>query len=147
MGREQHQVSSGKAGGGRARRLLAGLRVTEQDEALLAVVRPFLSEVSSEGELAYRLWRRGLELTLAEVVGLGAAVPSGTSSELIAQRVAQHLLLCLPLLRRTGMLALLEGEATPFARAAPPAPPSAITTPIDETASVTIASLGGSEFL
>lgn len=98
----------GRSRSSEARRLIAGLRVTRQDEALLAVVRPFLADTSSEGDLAYRLWRRGLEVTLAEVASLGTSLPPGVSEHLIASLVAQRLLLCLPLLRRTGRLALLE---------------------------------------
>ena len=133
------------------RTLIAGLRVTAEDELLLAVVRPFVADASSEGELAYRLWRRGLELTLAEVVGLGAALPAGMSEELVARLVAQRLLLSLPLLRRTGTLALLGIDATPPQLAEPSTHREVAATTaaevIDETASATIAGLGGSDFL
>lgn len=65
----QRLTASTRPRGGR--RLIAGLRVTAHDETLLAVVRPYLTDAESEGEAAYRLWRRGLEVSLAEVVGLG----------------------------------------------------------------------------
>jgi hypothetical protein len=47
------------------RRLIAGLRVSDQDAQLLTLVAPFFPEADSAGDLAYRLWRRGLELALA----------------------------------------------------------------------------------
>lgn len=138
-----------RAGSGRARRLIAGLRISPQDEALLAAVRPFFPEAGSEGELAYRLWRRGLELSVAELVGLGVALPPGTSEELIASLVAQRLLLCVPLLRRAGMLPLL-GLAAP-----PPAEPSTVARTqaapeadvIDAGAADAVTGLGAAEFL
>jgi hypothetical protein len=133
------------------RRLIAGLRITPQDAALLNVVRPLLPEADSERELAYWLWRRGLELTLAEVVGLGAALPPGTTDEVIAALAAQRLLLCVPLLRRTEKLALLGIEVTPHATCASPSytAPAASTAAeaIDATASDAIVGLGGSDFL
>lgn len=151
MARRANQGEPGGARRGGARRLIAGLRVTNHDEALLAVVRPYLADVGSEGEVAYRLWRRGLEITLAEVVGLGAALPPGTTEELIAGLVAQRLLLCVPLLRRTGKLALLGLEtaapiASSVAMTETPAPLSG-TEMIDESAVNAIAGLGGTDFL
>lgn len=134
-----------------SRRLIAGLRISRQDEQLLDVVRPFLSEAASEGELAYRLWRRGLEITLAEVAGLGEPLPSCTTEPLIASLVAQRLLLSIPLLRRTGKLILLGIDLVPtdggsqdrFTK-----PLHAPTTEtIDERASEAIIDLGGSDFL
>lgn len=141
----------GRSRDGGGRHLIAGLRVTAQDEALLAVVRPYLADVGSEGELAYRLWRRGLELTLAEVVGLGATLPSGTGEELIARLVAQRLLLCLPLLRQLGLMSLLGIEAPPYGsdEHVPPIRRDVARheETIDETASDAIADLGGGDFL
>jgi hypothetical protein len=131
----------------KARRLIAGLRVTAHEEALLAAVRPYLPEADSEGELAYRLWRRGLELTLAEVASLGLPLPAGLTEELLISLVAQRLMLCLPLLRRTGTLSLLGMEAV--ATGPPPAPPPIVTAAetIDEGAAEAIANLGGNDFL
>lgn len=133
------------------RTLIAGLRVTAEDELLLAVVRPFVADASSEGELAYRLWRRGLELSLAEVLGLGAALPAGMTEELVARLVAQRLLLSLPLLRRTGTLALLGIDAAPPRPVAGTTDREAVAAVaaelIDATASATIAGLGGADFL
>ena len=123
--RADHQEVGGTRPG-KARRLIAGLRVTRQEEALLAVVRPFLADASSEGELAYRLWRRGLEVTLAEAAGIGVQLPPGLSADVLASTVAQRLLLCMPLLRRTGKLALLGIESSlPAADTAAPAAPAA----------------------
>jgi hypothetical protein len=134
----------------RARRLIAGLRVTRQDEALLAMVRPFFPDAASESELAYRLWRRGLEVTLGELVGLGAALPPGASEELIAGLVAQRLLLCVPLLRRTGTLALLglELESVQNRLANPEvAIASLVGGSIDDSASAAVGGMGGTDFL
>lgn len=133
------------------RTLIAGLRVTAEDQLLLAVVRPFVADASSEGELAYRLWRRGLELTLAEAVGLGAALPAGMTEALVARLIAQRLLLSLPLLRRTGTLALLGIDTAPLQLVVPSTNREVVATTaadaIDATASATIAGLGGSDFL
>ena len=133
------------------RTLIAGLRVTAEDELLLAVVRPFVADASSEGELAYRLWRRGLELALAEVVSLGAALPAGMSEELVARLVAQRLLLSLPLLRRTGTLALLGIDTAPPRPVVPSTGSETVAAAaadvIDATASDAITGLGGSDFL
>ncbi|NTU85624.1 MAG: hypothetical protein HGA45_40865 [Chloroflexales bacterium] len=159
MAHKTEQRASDGARVGGARRLIAGLRVAPQDEALLAVVRPYLADTGSEGELAYRLWRRGLELTLAEVVGLGATLPSGTTEEIIASMVAQRLLLCMPLLRRTGTLARLGIEVSPpgaprgmtLVPLAPLFSPATIgqsaSEAIDLSAAEAISSLGGSDFL
>jgi len=133
------------------RRLIAGLRITARDEALLDVVRPFLPEADSASACAYRLWRRGLEVTLAEVAGLGVALPPGTTEELVARLVAQRLQLCLPLLRRTGTLALLGIAATYRAADAQPevapAPTVLLVEPIDPSAADAISGLGGGDFL
>lgn len=154
MARSSKSVLVSRSGSDRqmaVRTLIAGLRVTAEDELLLAVVRPFVADASSEGELAYRLWRRGLELTLAEVVGLGAELPAGMSEELVARLVAQRLLLSLPLLRRTGTLDLLGIDTAPPRSVAPSSDGEAITAafadPIDVTASDAISGLGGSDFL
>jgi hypothetical protein len=131
-----------------ARRLIAGLRITPEEEVLLAVVRPFLPGADSAGEVAYRLWRRGLEVTLAEAVSVGAALPAGSSEQLVAGLVAQRLLLCMPLLRRTGMLVLLGVEAR--SDALPSLPPTSAADSdavIDSGAATAITSLGGSDFL
>jgi hypothetical protein len=137
----------GKRRGG-ARRLIAGLRITRQDEALLVLVRPLFPEADSEGELAYRIWRRGLELALAEMAGLGGRLPAETSEEALAMLTAQRLLLCLPLLRRTGKLALFGVEASPGEQVSLPS--TAAASPdqaIDSGAADAITSLGGSDFL
>lgn len=143
--------STSRVPGSGARRLIAGLRITKQDEVLLTIARPYFPETASEGEVAYRLWRRGLELTLAEAAALGAALPRSTSEELIASLVAQRLLLTLPLLRRTGLLALLQLEMPPLSvRGKADFNPSEVVAdsePIDGGASDTIAGLGGSDFL
>ncbi len=126
------------------RRLIAGLRITRQDEALLDLVRPFFPDADSEGDLAYRLWRRGLELTLAELVGLSAALPPELTEETLATLTAQRLLLALPLLRRTGKVALLGMELPKLSREVVGRP---VDGTIDATAATTIAGLGGNDFL
>ncbi len=129
------------------RRLIAALRVPPDDERLLATVQPYLPDADSASELAYRLWRRGLELTLAELAGLGVVLPAGLTEEYLATASARHLLLLLPLLRRTGKLALLglEQPAAPAPSLASPAelPDSSI----DASAAAIIATMGGGDFL
>jgi hypothetical protein len=136
---------------GKTRRLIAGLRISQQDEALLDVVRSFFPEAETEGELAYRLWRRGLDVTLAEAVGIGAPLPPGTSEDSIARLAFQRLLLCLPLFRQTNLLALLGLElassVSPPASELRSARVDAPEEPVDEHAAAAIVSLGGSEFL
>lgn len=148
--RADHREAGGARQGG-VRRLIAGLRVTKQDEALLAIVRPYLADAGSEGEVAYRLWRRGLELTLAEVAGLGTELPPGTTEHLIAGLVAQRLLLCVPLLRRTGKLAILSLEtSSPSDVSTTPGFPVTValsTEAIDDSAPAVVAGLGGNDFL
>jgi hypothetical protein len=125
--------------------------VSPHDEELLAVVRPYLAEADSAGEVAYRLWRRGLEVTLAEVSGVGAPLPPEMTEQRLASLVAQRLLLCLPLLRRTGILGLLELDAAPRAPQVIPEPQGLIggvpVETIDTGASDAIAALGGNDFL
>lgn len=96
---------------GGKRQLIAGLRVTAADLELLGVVRPFMAECDTESDLAYRLWRRGLEITLAELVGSGAALPDGGMDQRqLAVVVGQRLQLCLPLLERAGLLSTLRAS-------------------------------------
>lgn len=136
---------------GKTRRLIAGLRISPQDEALLDAVRPFFPEAETEGELAYRLWRRGLDVTLAEIVGVGALLPPGVSEEGVARLAVQRLLLCLPLFRRTNLLALLglelAHETSPLDTEAKPTSIHDLEEPVDEHAAAAIMSLGGSDFL
>lgn len=130
------------------RRLIAGLRVSAADEPLLDAVRPFFPGADTAGELAYRLWRRGLELTLAELAGAGAALPPGTSEEVIATLAAQRLALCLPLLRRTGRLAALGIAPEHYISTAPAVAEAAVSAEsIDGHAGEVIAALGASDFL
>lgn len=136
---------------GARRRLIAGLRVTPHDEELLEAVRPLFPEAGSAGELAYRLWRRGLELSLAEAASLGVALPRGADEAAIAGLVAQRLLLSMPLLRRAGTIAAL-GIVAPVGQAGaglPGVTPPAAADPqaIDDGAAGAIVSLGGGEFL
>lgn len=128
------------------RRLIAALRVPPDDERLLAMIQPYLPEADSAGELAYRLWRRGLELTLAELAGLGAALPTGLSEEQLATLSAQRVVALLPLLRRTGKLALLGLEQPVQEQLSAIATPTADTA-IDASASAAISSLGAADFL
>lgn len=137
-------------GRGGTRRLIAGLRISAEDEQLLAVVRPFLPDVDSESDLAYRLWRRGLEGTLAELVGLGVALPTGVTDDYVATLAAQRVVLALPLLYRTGklsLLPLLPLTAAPGAIAPEPPAIQGDGDEIDESASDTIVGLGGNDFL
>lgn len=144
---ESPRASTNSISRGR-RRLIAGLRVSEQDAQLLTLVAPFFPEADSAGDLAYRLWRRGLELALAEAVGLGTTMPPGMNEGQLANLVAQRLALCLPLLRRTGKLALLGVEAPSGERALiPPAAATPSHEAIDSGAAEAITSLGGSDFL
>jgi hypothetical protein len=153
MAQRQKRTSDEPVGERRsaARRLIAGLRISPAEEALLAVVRPYFTDLASEGELAYRLWRRGLELALAEVGSLGARLPPGTNEQFIAGLVAQRFLLCLPLLRRTGTLVLLGLEASSptvvRTTADIPSTEHPFTETIDASASDAITGLGGSDFL
>ena len=141
----------GSAHGAGPRRLIAGLRITPRDAELLAVVRPFFPDADSEAELAYRLWRRGLELALTEAVSIGARLPPDTNEQLIAGLVAQRFLLCLPVLRRTGTLVLLGLEASSptvvLTTADIPSTEHPSTEAIDASASDAITGLGGSDFL
>lgn len=140
-------TSTNSASRGR-RRLIAGLRVSDQDVQLLTLVAPFFPEADSAGDLAYRLWRRGLELALAEAVGLGAELPPGTTEGQLANLVAQRLTLCLPLLRRTGKLALFGAEAPLAERVLiPPTAAASSDEAIDSSAADAITSLGGNDFL
>lgn len=127
------------------RRLIAALRVPPDDEQLLAAVQPYLPDADSAGELAYRLWRRGLELILAELAAVGATLPVGMSEEQLATLSAQQVVLLLPLLQRTGKLALLGLEQA--AQEQPPATAPTIGTSIDASAAVAVSNLGGADFL
>lgn len=128
------------------RRLIAALRVPPDDERLLALVQPYLPEADSAGELAYRLWRRGLELTLAELAGLGVTLPLGLSEEQLATLSAQRVVALLPLLRRTGKLALL-GLEQPAQEQVPTIATPTEDTAIDASATAAISSLGAADFL
>lgn len=101
--------------------------------------------------MAYRLWRRGLEMTLAEAVSLGVAPPPGITEAELASLVAQRLLLAVPLLQRTGKLALLGMEASGSPRETSlmgtPKGAGAATDEIDEAAATAVVDLGGSAFL
>lgn len=128
------------------RRLIAALRVPPDDERLLAMIQPYLPEADSASELAYRLWRRGLELTLAELAGLGATLPLGLSEEQLATLSAQRVVALLPLLRRTGKLALL-GLEQPSQQQIPAIAAPTAETAIDASATAAISSLGAADFL
>lgn len=129
------------------RRLIAALRVPPEDEQLLTVVQPYLPDADSAGELAYRLWRRGLELMLAELSSVGTALPGALSEEQLATLMAQRIALLLPLLRRTGKLALLgleqPGQEQPRAVSVVPVAEAAI----DASATAAVSNLGGADFL
>lgn len=86
------------------------LRVTERDEALLTLLRPYMIGVTNESEQAYTLVREGLLMRLAALAALGVRLGDLLDEEVLAAHAAQQLLLALPLLRRTGSLALLGME-------------------------------------
>jgi hypothetical protein len=86
------------------------LRVTERDEALMALLRPYMAGVTNESEQAYTLVREGLLMRLAALAALGVGLDGAVDEEVLAAHAAQQLLLVLPLLRRTGRLALLGME-------------------------------------
>jgi hypothetical protein len=89
------------------------LRVTERDEALLALLRPYMTGITNESEQAYTLVREGLLMRLATLTALGVRLGEAVDEEVLAAHAAQQLLLVLPLLRRTGTLELLGMEAPP----------------------------------
>jgi len=72
-------------------------------------------------------------------------LPVGLTEEQLATLSAQRIVLLLPLLRRTGKLALLGLEHAASPRPPQPLAPTAI--PIDEAAARVVADLGGTEFL
>ena len=86
------------------------LRVTDRDDELMALVRPYLVSVTNESELSYQLVREGLLMRLAILAALGGDLGDAIAEDVVSTHAAQHLLLCLPLLRRTGKLALLGME-------------------------------------
>ena len=71
------------------------------------------------------------------------------SEEVIASLLVQRLLVCLPLLQRTGKLALLGFGLSPSDLTQRSAEPDAIApvVEIDHSASAAIAELGASDFL
>lgn len=130
---------------GKGQRRLFALRVPAAEEQLQELLRPYIAE-ETDADLAYRIWQRGLKVALAEYAGLGMPLPSEESEELVAARVAQLFLLCLPLLRRTGKLGLLGLETAGLVeqQAWPAAPDEP---EIDRSSPDAISGLGGSEFL
>lgn len=129
----------------KGQRRLFALRVPPAEEQLQELLRPYLAEETA-ADLAYRVWQRGLRVALAEFAGLGMKLPPEESEELVAARVAQLFLLCLPLLRRTGKLGLLGLETTGLIEQT--ASQVALDEPeIDLSSSDAISGLGGSEFL
>jgi hypothetical protein len=129
------------------RRLIAGLRVSERDLVLLAVVRPFC-DGDSEAEIAHRIWRRGLEVTLAELVSAGVELPPGVLTEQqLAIVIHRHVQLCAPLLERAGLVVRsLMDEPQPM-RDATLRVAVIEETAVDPLAGEAIERLGGTEFL
>lgn len=136
--------SDGRRGGKGQRRLFA-LRVPAAEEQLQELLRPYIGE-ETDADLAYRVWQRGLKVALAEYAGLGMELPREESEDLVATRVAQLFLLCLPLLRRTGKLELLGLQVEGLAER-PALSPEFEEPEIDAAGSDAISGLGGSEFL
>ncbi len=124
------------------------LRIATADEALLAVVRPFISGVDTDADLIYHIWQPGLDIQVGQLLSMGVPLPPGYTEEAIALRIAQHVVLCMPLLRRTGKLALLginEGVDMPPIVAPPPHLEG--NGEIDPGASDIIASMGADDFI
>lgn len=131
------------------RELIAGLRVSPDEIEQKNAVRDLYPEASSEAELAYRIWRRGLQVDLARLVSMGGELPPGVTERQLAMLVTQDLLACLPLLNRVGTLseivALLAPHASGRSEPGNPAPSSNDDTPIDPSAADSV--LGVDDFL
>jgi hypothetical protein len=133
------------------RKVQKALRITEHDEILLETARACVPEASSESDLAYILWKRGLILTLSKARSAGATLPSVLPEDQLATLIAQELLNVMPLLQRTGRLHLLNlvlAAAGEHAAAVPPAQASvaeletASSEELDE-----LADMGGADFI
>jgi hypothetical protein len=102
----------------------------------------------TQSDLNVQLWLRGLLLAEAQAVAAGAPLPRGMREEVLATAIAQELLAVLPLLRRTGRLALLGLElelSVPMAAAALAV--SMDTGEVDAAAAADVADMGGDDFL
>ncbi|MEI8165826.1 MAG: hypothetical protein WCG26_05585 [Chloroflexales bacterium] len=133
------------------RNVQKALRITEEDEILLETARAYVPEASSESDLAYILWKRGLILTLAKALSAGASPPTVLAEEQLATLIAQELLSVMPLLHRTGRLHLLNLVLAAAGEHPPAAPPAQASVEEFETASAEeldeLADMGGVDFI
>lgn len=144
--REASRRGGGKQGG--ARHQVASLRITSVEIAHKELVRLLYPEADNETDLAYRIWRRGLQFDLARIASMGERLPEGIAEDQLAMLIVQDVLACLPLLQRTGrlsqILALLN--AAPLrqdeSEGCEPGAPE-----IDASAADSIADLGGGDFM
>lgn len=136
---------------GSSRDQIANLRVTLEERAQKNLVRVLYPEADSEAELAYRIWRRGLQVDLARLASMGEALPPGMTERHLAMLVTQDLLACVPLLNRAGTLQHIVDMLTPHAE-----PPTAVLADaldddapgaIDPSASESVAAFGADDFL
>jgi hypothetical protein len=132
------------------RNVQKALRITESDEVLLETARLYIPEASSESDLGYIIWKRGLILTLAKAISAGAALPAVMGEDQLASLIAQELLNVMPLLKRTGRLALLNlvlaasdeiATGTPSAQAVPD------DEDLDSESLEELTDLGGADFI
>ena len=147
-GGAQAQRGRGKGRPSTGARKPRSLRVASTDEPLIDMIRPYIAGVDTESDLIYHVWQPGLDIHLARLLSLGVALPPGYTEEAIALRLAQHLILCLPLLRRADVLEMIG------LRADQDAAPLAVGTPveagngaIDPQAATKIASMGSDDFI
>ncbi|MBX0331442.1 hypothetical protein K2Z83_27700 [Oscillochloris sp. ZM17-4] len=122
------------------------LRITVDERDQAGAIQPLYPEVDNDSDLAYRIWRRGLQIDLARLVSLGGTIPAGMTEEALAMLIAQDLLHCLPLLRRTGVLATLQIEVSDGSTGLPPVD-NAVEDEIADDAADSIQGLGGTDFL
>lgn len=130
------------------RKVQKALRITERDELLLETVRAVVPEASSESDLAYILWKRGLILTLAKALGGGAPPPPAMGEDLLATLIAQELLNAMPLLQRTGRLDRLNLVLAASGQLASPTPlPPVSADEVDSVSVEELTTLGGADFI
>lgn len=133
------------------RNVQKALRITEHDEILLETARLSVPEASSESDLAYILWKRGLILTLSKALSAGATLPTVLPEEQLATLIAQELLNVMPLLQRTGRLHLLNLVLAAAGTHAPGIPSAEVDVEAFDPASDEdregLTDLGGADFI
>lgn len=131
-------------GSGRGARVdLGHMRVSGREREMALAVGQLYLESDTLSDLAYRIWRRGLTIDLARLASVSGQLPGGLSEDELAVMIAQDLLHCIPLLRRTGKLALLQLSDT--AAQAVANEPEGET--IDSEAADNVRGLGGADFI